>query len=600
RRFTIRPRPFAAGALLALFAAVGCSDRESGAPAASTSGTAKPLRPAAEVRTASDRPAEPPPETLIRFEDRTREAGVDFIYRSGEEAGHFSILESLGGGAGLIDFDLDGAPDLVLPGGGEYGPGPTIRGLPPALYRNLGSWRYVEVAGPAGLRSAPYYSHGPAVADYDADGFPDLVITGYGGLVLFRNQGDGTFVEETAAAGMTDGLWSSSAAWGDFDGDANLDLYVAHYVDWSFDNHPFCPGPTRETRDICSPRRFQPLPDTLYVSNGDGTFRDASDEAGLRVGKGPEDHGKGLGVVTADLDLDGDLDVYVTNDTVPNFLYRNDGAGRFEEVALMSGTALSDRGVPDGSMGVDVGDFNLDGRPDIWVANYERESIALYRNEGNGFYQHTSQATGVTAVGGLFVGWGTVFCDFDRDGDQDTFVSNGHVIRFPDNATIEQLPLLFENKEGRRFVNVAPAAGEYMTSRHRGRGVAMGDLDGDGRVDLVSSRVDQPAVLLANASRDGHHWLGVRLIGTRSPRDPIGAVVRVRTARGTQMRQFVGGGSYASTNDRRLYLGLGTEGRVERLEIDWPSGARQVVENVPADAVVTVREIPNDAVAAAE
>ncbi|HUG89452.1 MAG TPA: CRTAC1 family protein [Planctomycetaceae bacterium] len=541
-------------------------------------GSARPPtdRSAGSTADRGSRSGEPLPATMIRFTDMTEQAGIQFEYRNGEEAGNLAILESLGGGAALFDFDGDGDLDLFLPGGGGFATGPQVLGRPPALYVNQGGWNFIEASVPAGLDRAPFYSHGASAADFDNDGFTDLLVTGYGGLLLFHNRGDGTFEERAAPAGLTDRLWSSSAAWGDVNGDGDLDLYVAHYVDWSFENHPHCAGPKPGQREVCPPREFQPLPDVLYVNNGDGTFRDASLEAGLRL-EGPET-GKGLGVLMADLDLDGAIDIYVGNDTVPNFLYRNQGDGRFEDVSLTSGTSMNDRGVADGSMGVDSGDLNLDGRPDLWVANYENESFAYYRNEGRCEFYHSSQAAGITAVGGLYVGWGTVIFDADRDGDEDIFASNGHVIRFPVNAPLRQTPLMFENLEGRRFRNVAPAAGAYLASPHMGRGAAVGDIDNDGRLDLAVSHTNEPAALLKNESADANGWIGFRLIGTRSNRDAIGAVVRLRTAQGTQVRQIKGGTSYASTCDLRVHFGIGRQDAVEQAAIRWPSGHEQVVK----------------------
>lgn len=491
-------------------------------------------------------------ETSAQFVDVSSLSGVTFTYRNGEETGHFAILESLGGGVVLLDFDLDGHMDLFFPGGGELAVKQEVRGRSPGLFRNEGNWHFTKVTRQAGVEFARYYSHGGSVGDYDNDGFPDVLITGYGGVLLFHNQGDGTFEEVAESSELNDHLWSSSAGWGDLDHDGDLDLYIAHYVNWSFSNHPLCKGPGVEPRDVCPPRDFEPLPDVYYLNNGDGTFRDASEETGLRK------DGKGLGVLMADLDLDGNLDVYVANDTVSNFFYRNDGTGHLVEEGLMSGTSLSDRGVPDGSMGVDLGDYNLDGLPDLWVSNYERESFALYRNAGKGFFRHASQATGVTAVGSFFVGWGTVFFDFDRDGDEDVFVSNGHVIRFPQNAPLNQMPLLFENRDSERFENVAPAAGSYMNSPHMGRGVARGDMDIDGDQDLIVSHTNEQVALLSNESKNNNHWIALSLVGIKSNRDAVGSFVRLLSGDGRQQtRQVKSGSSYASSNSNLIYFGLG-------------------------------------------
>lgn len=524
----------------------------------------------------------PPP--AIQFVDVTNATGVDFQYRDGQEAGHWTMLESLGGGLAAFDYDLDGDADLFCVGGGRFGPGREIRGENAALFRNESNWRFVDVTRPAAVLTTAYYGHAVSTSDFDDDGFTDLLITGYGGLQLFRNQGDGTFGEVAEAAGLTDRLWSSGAGWGDVNGDGSPDLYVAHYVDWSWENHPYCAASVPNQRDLCAPKDFGPLPDTLYLSNGDGTFRDASQEAGLRG------DGKGLGALVADLDLDGRLDVYVTNDGTPNFLYRNIGNGRFEEIGLPSGTALGDRGDPDGSMGVDLGDFDLDGRFDLWVANYEGESFALYRNDGNGLYRHISRFAGVMAVGGLFVGWGTCFFDVDRDGDEDVFVTNGHVIRFPTRSSLRQLPLLFENHRGERLVNVAPHSGRCLSVPRLGRGAVYSDFDGDGDLDLVQSPINEPVAFFSNESANDKHWMSLRLIGTRSSRDPVGSVVSIRTAFSRQVRQVKTGASYASSHDPRLFFGLGDDQTVDHLEIRWPSGTVQEFVGMPADRSLLVIE----------
>ncbi len=527
----------------------------------------------------------PKPTTRIRFERRTDGSGVQFRYRNDEEQGHFAILESMGGGVALFDFDQDGRLDLFAPGGGHYEQ-QQVAGVSSALYRNLGSWQFGDVTQPAQVGLSPHYSHGAAVADVDEDGFPDVLVTGYGGVTLFRNQGDGCFVDVTPNSGLTDSLWSTSAAWGDLNGDGFQDLYIAHYVDWSFDNHPHCPGPGDHPRDVCPPRRFEPLPDTVYFGRGDGSFEEQTNFAGLR----PD--GKGIGVVLVDIDLDSDLDIYVANDTVANFLYRNDGHGRFEDISMLSGTALSDRGLPDGSMGTDVGDFNADGLPDIWVANYEHENFGLYRNLGQGLFRHVSQSMGVTAVGSSHVGWGTRFLDMDLDGDEDLFVSNGHVIRFPNNTPLRQHPLVFENVEGRRFVNVADLAGDYSASAHLGRGLATGDLDEDGDEDIALSNLNESLELLSSASLERGHSLVVRVIGRESCRTGIGAVA-VATVQGRKrMRQIRGGSSYASSSDTRLFFGCGAALVVDDLTITWTSGRTVRLTNIPCDQVVTVIE-PN-------
>jgi hypothetical protein len=522
----------------------------------------------------------------MRFAAHTSDRGLDFAYQNDEQAGHFAIVESLGGGVALADFDGDGRLDLFAPGGGRYSGETELTGVPPVLYRARGDDSFTDVTQVAYAGAAPYYSHGAAAADYDNDGFTDVLVTGYGGLVLLHNTGDGTFVERAAAAQLSDRLWSSSAAWFDLNLDGTLDVYVAHYVNWSFMNNPPCDGPSPGLKEVCPPRRFEPLPDVLYTGNGEGTFTDGTAAAGLRV------DGKGLGVVAADVDRDGDQDIYVGNDTVPNFLYRNRGDGTLEDLSLLSGTSLSDEGTPDGSMGVDVGDFDLDGQPDIWVANYERESFALYRNLGDCFFRHVSRPTGIMAAAGLYVGWGTVFSDFDHDGDEDIFASNGHVIRHPTNAPLHQKPLLFQNDAGRRFVNVAGAAGPYLTEAHVGRGVAAGDIDNDGDTDLALSPTNEPLALLENTSAGGH-WLQLRLIGRHANRDALGAVVTLTPLSGPQqIRQIKGGGSYASTSDRRLNFGLGSRADPVRLTIDWPGGAEQQLADVGVDQELVVTEPP--------
>ncbi len=513
----------------------------------------------------------------IRFIDRTENSGVDFVYRNGEETEQFAILESLGGGVGLVDYDQDGDVDLFFTGGGLFGSGARPTGRTGVLYRQIDHWQFDPVTESAGVNNASRYTHGVAVGDANNDGFPDLLITGYRGLLFFQNQGDGTFVECAAESGLTDSLWSSSAAWGDLNQDGILDVYIAHYVNWSPENNPVCSEYLGTRRDVCPPRKYDPLPDTLYFGEGDGTFRDGTREAGISA------MSKGLGVLVADMNLDGRQDIYVSNDTVPNFLFLSLGGGRFEDISVSSGTAVSDRGTPEGSMGVDVGDFNLDGLPDLWVSNYEDETFSLYCNYGGGIFRHVSRPMGVAAVGSHFVGWGTVCFDVDGDGDEDVFVSNGHVVHFPKAAPVRQVPLLFENLAGKRFEDVAGRAGDWMARPHAGRGCAVGDLDQDGDLDLVISAMNEPVSLVSNETTPAQHWLKVRLIGISSSRDACGARIIVRTESGTQTRQVKGGSSYASTSDVWLHFGLGQSPEIDELEIIWPSGTTQKLTGISAD-----------------
>jgi len=523
----------------------------------------------------------------FQLTDVTNQWGVDFSYRNGEDKGHYAILESLGGGIAVLDFDRDGRPDLFCPGGGTFEAKVPV-GFPGQLFRNLGGDGMIAVADAAGEGfPARCYNHGAFAADFNNDGFPDVLVTGYGGLHLWQNQGDGTFVEVHSQVGLDDRQWSSAAAWGDFNNDGALDLYVAHYVDWSFDNHPFCRGRSAEERDICPPREFAGLPDTLYLSNQDGTFRDATEQSQLRA------DGKGLGVLVADLDNNGLADIYVANDTTDNFLYSNDGSGSLREIATLAGVATDKTGVPNGSMGVDLLDFNQSGRPDIWVTNYEREDFALYRNEGPGAFLHVSDIAGLNVLGGLFVGFGTVCADLDLDGQEDILVNNGHVIIHPTASPRAQLPLVML-ADNRRFQRMPFEAGSYMMSPHEGRGLALADLDGDGDLDAIFSNLNAPLAILRNDLRNPSNWLQVHLVGTRSARDAIGAAATVTVGDRQLLRMRKGGGSYMSTSQEALAWGLGEAQRVEKLTVRWPSGAETVLENIDVNQTLILVEPLDD------
>ncbi len=544
---------------------IGCTQE---AAKSSASSSSSPAVEGSAVQTTPEGSAAP---SLFRFESvgpRWCAEGLP-SYQNGEMTGHRAILESLGGGVGLADFDRDGWLDAVFPRGGEISPELSVLPGATRIHRGRPDLTAEDVTGVAGFVLTTSYTHGVAIADVDDDGFPDLVITGYQGLQYWKNQGDGTWQESTRSTGLQlDTLWSSSAAWGDLNRDGVLDLYVAHYVDWSVLNHPLCPNTAGE-RDVCPPRQFNPLPDEVFLGNGDGSFRSGRKELGLR------EDGKGLGVLIADLDANGLLDVYVANDTVPNFFYRAQPDGTMLENGMFSGTALSDVGTPDGSMGVSFGDFDLDGRPDLWVANYERELFAMYRNLGAGLFQHVSQATGIGALGANYVGFGTVFGDWDLDGDEDLVVSNGHVQMLPSNAPVRQRPLLLGNQAGRRLINVTAGAGEYFDESHIGRGIASGDLDRDGDLDLVSTPTNESVAVLVNTSPRKGRWLQVAMVATKSPRDAIGAQVTLETSSGLRVRQVTSGGSYLSQSSRTLHWGVPEGSTADWMVVRWPSGAEQ-------------------------
>lgn len=521
----------------------------------------------------------------LRFEDIASALGINHQYVNGEDSGYYSILESLGGGVAMIDCDGDDLLDLVATGGGCFEADGAPAGVATGFFRQTqGSERFESVADVAGLSRASYYTHGVHASDFDNDGFLDLLITGYGGLQLFRNHGDGTFEESAADSGLTDGLWSSSAAWGDFNADGAADLYVAHYVDWSPGQNKECFAADEKTRDVCSPRQFSGLPDSLFLSRGDGQFRDATGDFGT-VGSS-----KGLGVVSGDIDRDGDVDVYVTNDTEKNCMLINQSNTTFADQGESSGTAYGDTGREEGSMGVDLCDFNNDGHVDIGVANYENETFAMYRSFNGQFFQHVSRSTGIAAAGGLSVSWGTLFLDLDVDGDEDLFVANGHVIRHPQNAPLQQPPLVLLNDRGQRFSNIAKSSGDYTAASHMGRGIAAGDLDGDGDLDIAISCLNQPVAVLQNSGTPSGNWLAVRLIGRQSTRHPIGATVEAQLTDGTSLlRLQKGGTSYASTSQPDLHFGLG-KSQAQKLTVQWPSGQIQLVDLPVLNALTTLIE----------
>jgi hypothetical protein len=528
------------------------------------------------------------------FVDGTQRSGVKFIYRNGEEANHLTILESVGGGVGVIDYDGDGLMDLFFPGGGFFSgkDKKDIVGSPSKLYRNLGDGTFKDVTAEVGLDKLTggkpwFYTHAVAVADFDRDGRPDLLVTGWGRVALFRNVDGKRFEDVTAKAGLDKGItWGVSAAWADLDGDGYPDLYICQYVDWSWKNNPACHFFGKP--DICSPDKFSGLTHKVYRNNGDGTFTDVSAICGLVKG-GPL-ASKGLGVLAADLDGDGKPDLYVCNDGSDKILYLNRstrGTIRLEECGLACGVARDDQGIKNGSMGVDVGDYDGSGKPSLWVTNFESEVHGLYRNDsrpGLLFFRFSTTAAGIAAIGQNYVGWGTGFIDFDLDGWEDLFVSNGHALMYGrgEGVTRRQKPTLLLNQGNGKFLPAPKRLGGYGQSDHMGRGVGFVDLANDGRVDVVISHMNEPATILRNVAGAEHHWLGVQLEGAGHA-DVVGARVVLEAGGRKQTRFAKGGGSYASSSDRRLVFGLAKTDKIDRLTVIWPDRTQRVWANLAID-----------------
>jgi hypothetical protein len=430
---------------------------------------------------------------------------------------------------------------------------------------------------------------GGCAADYDNDGWVDVYFTNVGPNALYRNTGRGTFEDVTRTANVGSPLWSTSCAFADVDRDGNIDLFVTNYVEMGMKSEQFCGDPERRLRVYCHPLTYQPLPNILYHNNGDGTFTDIAARSGIGGYKG-----NGLGVTIADYDDDGWPDVFVANDSLPNFLFHNEGNGRFREVGLLAGVAVATDGKARAGMGTDFGDFDGDGRLDLVVTNHEFEGATLFRNLGGGLFGEVTPTSGILAATLPLVGFGTVFFDYDNDGRLDLGIVNGHVIdntsAFREGSRHAQRRLLFHNAGMGRFENVSGVSGEAFAVERVGRTLVAADIDNDGDLDLLVTNSGQPAELLRNDGSVSGNALLVRLVGTKSNRDGIGTRLRVTTGTKTQIRESKAGSSYLGQNDSRVHFGLGSADFVDRLEIRWPSGRIETAERIPADSVVTFEE----------
>jgi hypothetical protein len=579
--------------LLSLFV-VGCrpSDWKDSNSANSTSAGTPAVRPIETVR--PSRPIERDPmgsaitsNGELRFSNHGVDIGIDFKYQNGEGLWLAAMIESNGGGVGWIDYDRDGRSDLFFPGGGQLNPDKTPVMVENGLFRNLpvkqkADLRFDNVAREAGTAQGVCYSYGAAVGDYDADGFSDLFISGYAGQQLLRNLGDGTFEDTTLLAGFHHQGWSSSATWFDLENDGDLDLYIAHYGVWSPALEKRCYNSKGEI-DRCTPADYVGEPDELWVNQGDGTFEDQS-EAIKKFAY------RGVGVVACDFDLDGDADLYVANDMEPNLLFDNIGGGKLHEIGAASGTSLGSRSIVDGSMGLAVGDFDGNLKPDLLVTNYQNEYCELYLNQGKQYFSLGTRSSGLMALGPSVVGWGTAFLDVDQDRDEDLVVIAGHTSQRPIRSTNLQKSYLLRNQSGKRLASIGESVGEFFRTVHAGRGMAIGDLDGDGDIDFAVSMLEQPAEIVINDSPNLGNFLLIDLVGTRGDRDAIGAWIELDLVSEQRVKHQMGGGSYASTHSHTLHIGLGEIQNIRRLTVHWPAGQEQSFQDIASNQHLIVVE----------
>ncbi len=542
-------------------------------------------------------PAAPPAvEVPGKFVDITAASGVHFAHQAPHTSRKY-LIETMGPGVALFDCDGDGRLDIFLVNGAPFSD-PTLKGTIPQkagaeywnrLFHQTPEGKFEDITEKAGVQGAGY-GMGVAAGDYDNDGKEDLYVTGYGGNRLYHNDGHCMFTDVTNQAGVAGSGWSTSAAWVDIDNDGLLDLVVLRYVTWDWEDI-WCGS--RENRGFCHPDQFQPITMLVYHNDGNGHFTEVANKVGLAK------PAKALGIAIADYDRDGHPDIFIANDSMAEFLFHNKGNGTFEEVGLESGVAVDGDGHVYAGMGVDFADYDNDGFPDLIVTDLANQRYALYRNNRDGTFDYASYLTGIAGITLLHSGWGVRFLDYDNDGWKDLLIAQGH-----DLDTIQKSfpllryrePMLLVRNTGKSLIDISSKSGDIFHDAWAGRGMAIGDLDNDGRIDAVVATNGGPAHVLRNETATTNHWLTLKLVGHKSNRDGIGALVKVVTAQGSQWVTVTTAGSYLSSSDLRAHFGLGSNQSAKSVEIKWPSGIIQVLTNVPGDRIVRVDETADGAV----
>ncbi len=528
------------------------------------------------------------PGSTIVFENTIRASKIDFVLKNSVSPQRYSI-ETMTGGVAVFDYNNDGLLDIFFTNGAEI---PSLEksnsSFHNKLFRNNGDGTFTDVTEKAGLAGVGY-SMGVAAGDYDNDGFVDLYVTGFNCNQLFHNNGDGTFTDRTEKAGVSGVLkqgkpWCVAAGWIDYNNDGLLDLFVVNYLDYSLSTAHSCK--TGNIVDYCSPDEYRGTPNILYRNNGDGTFTDVSQQS--RISKYL---GKGMGVAFADYDGDGFTDIFVSNDSIPNFLLHNNGDGTFTDVALLAGVAYNENGKAVAGMGTDFRDIDNDGMPDIFLTAMYGDSFPLYRNQGKGPFEDVTETTGLAAMTSRFTAWGTGIFDFDNDGHKDIFAAGSAILDNSMEVNHKPYPLpnfLYRNLGNMRFKDVSGEAGASFSVPAAHRGAAFGDLNNDGKIDIVVTVLNGEPQLLMNRSQNHNHWIILKLIGVADNRDGLGTRVKITTANGVQYNEATTAVGYNSSSDKRVYFGLKNATVVDQIELVWPTGVKQVLNHVPADQILTI------------